>query len=120
MVTCYSWGFTQDHVSELVALAGEQWHREHEDVVFTLGLLEDPTAVNAVFNVTRAIPDYLRGYDGARVLVKNSIHALGCIPGEMAIRKLKELAKCDTGYVRENAERQLEHRGRASASSVDG
>lgn len=107
-VVCATWKYTKNHLADLRQLAQAQWHREHEQVAFQLGILKDSAAVDALFEMTQSRPEYLDEYDGGRVLAVNAIHALGHIATPEAITKLRILTESDRDYVRERAARQLE------------
>lgn len=72
------------------ALAG--WHRRHEEVASLLGKYRSPLAVDALYQLTRWIPDYL-DYDDARALAQKAIRALGRVPGPEAEQALTRIVE---------------------------
>jgi hypothetical protein len=81
MVVCNRFdAFDESLLPLLVEQALTDWHRRHEDVVSRLGKYRSPLAVDALYRLTRWIPDYL-DYDDARALANKAIRALGGIPG---------------------------------------
>lgn len=84
-------GMGSDYISVLERLLGEDWHREHEDIVFALGKLASPTSINAIYAAAQSHHPYLEDYDGGFQLRSKCIHALRNIGTVEALRRLGEL-----------------------------
>lgn len=102
-------GLSSDHLQPLIALAGADWHRKHEDVVSMLGDMGDPAAVEVLARATWWVPDYLE-HDEFRRLAVNAVWALGAIPGRAAERELARVAETGAEKVRGRAAQQLARR----------
>jgi hypothetical protein len=109
LVVSNTFGFTSGHLQSLVVLSSAGWHQKHEDVVSALGELRDPAGVDALYEVTQWIPDYLE-FDESRALARKAIWALGKTPGEQATGALGRLVSSDDEIVQEEAARQLKRR----------
>lgn len=76
----------------LIDQATADWHERHEDVVSRLGKYRSASAVDALYQSTQWVPDYL-DYDESRALARKAIWALAGTPGpeaEQALRRLLE------------------------------
>ncbi|MGW1930488.1 HEAT repeat domain-containing protein [Streptomyces sp. NPDC001919] len=93
----------------LTELFPAPWHREHEDIVSTLGRLRSPRTVPTLVLAAHWVPEHL-DWDENRALAVKAIWALGAIPGSEAQEALKRLCDDDSEIVRENAVRQLARR----------
>lgn len=102
-------GVTGDHLEPLVALASEDWHFKHEDVVTLLGRLRSPDAVDALYETAQWVPAYL-DFDDNRALANKAVCALGAIPDERAEEALKRLLGSDAEVIRNQAAAQLNRR----------
>lgn len=109
LVVSAAFGFTGGHLQPLVLLTSAGWHQKHEDVVSALGELRDTAAVDALYNMTQWVPDYL-DFDESRALARKAIWALGKMPGDSATETLGRLADSDDEIVQEEAVRQLKRR----------
>jgi HEAT repeat protein len=112
LIVCATFGFTPDHLDLLLGLASADWHCKHEDVVSALGELRTQAAVDALFQATQWVPEYL-DYDDSRALATKAIWALGGTPGPEAQRALERLLGSDSEIVRETAAQQLQRRNAA-------
>lgn len=94
--------------------ATADWHERHEDVVSRLGKYRSPAAVDALYQSTQWIPEYL-DYDESRALARKAIWALGGTPGPEAEQALARLVQDKDEDLHELAEEQLSrHRERAA------
>jgi hypothetical protein len=84
-------GMDGRHIPILERLAGEDWHRQHEDIVFALGKLASPTSVEVIYEAARSRNPYLQEYDDSFELRSKCIHALGNIGTVGAVRRLERL-----------------------------
>lgn len=109
LIVCTAFGFTMAHLEWLVELAYADWHHEHEGIVWALGKLRAPAAVDALYHLAVWIPDYVR-FDENRALEVNAVWALGKTPGPEADRALKRLLSADEEIVRNAAQAQLVRR----------
>ncbi|AUX27988.1 uncharacterized protein SOCE836_000560 [Sorangium cellulosum] len=85
------YGMGREYVDVLERLAGEDWHRKHEDIVFALGRLASPTSVDAIYAAARSHHRYLEDYDDSFELRSKAIHALRNIGTPEAVSKLEQL-----------------------------
>src|SRR5262249_45858903 len=83
-------GMGEDYVGVLERLAGEDWHRKHEDVISALGKLAVPTSVDPVYAAAQSHHPYLEHDDGFELRSKG-IHVLRNIGTPEAVRRLEEL-----------------------------
>ncbi|WP_084161004.1 HEAT repeat domain-containing protein [Nocardia sp. BMG51109] len=109
MIVSSVFGFDLDHLDLLRQLSTSDWHYKHEDVVSALGELKTPAAVDALYNATQWIPEYLE-FDDSRALATKAIWALGGTPGPEAEQALNRLLESDDEILRESSEKQLERR----------
>jgi HEAT repeat protein len=84
-------GMSEDFVDILEQLAKENWHKDHEDVVFALGKLASPTSVGAIYAAAQSHHPYLEDYDDSFQIRSKSIHALRNVGTAEAVRRLEEL-----------------------------
>jgi hypothetical protein len=89
-------------------LALEPWHFQHEDIVFDLGLLKDPSSVDVLKKTALAKHPYLEN-DEFFVLGTHSIHALENIQTPEAIGAIGELAKNDNEILSKRAIERLKN-----------
>lgn len=110
-IVCATFGakFTVDDLDLLKRLSSANWHRKHEDVVTALGKLRTPRAVDALYQATQWVPEYL-AFDEHRALAVKAIWALGGTPGNEAERALNQLLDSDSEILRDTARTQLERR----------
>ncbi|TLF74499.1 HEAT repeat domain-containing protein [Nocardia cyriacigeorgica] len=118
MVVCASFGYHHELLPVFLQIALQDWHRDHENVAFQLGIFGDPRAVSVLLELGRWVPGYLE-WDDNRALASKAIHALARIPGEESEEALRALLDSDDDVVRRHAERQLEkHKRRWKDSDV--
>jgi HEAT repeat protein len=106
LVVCFTFGFSDDHLQPLSALAFADWHQRHEDVASALGKLRSPASVDALAHLAQWVPAYLE-FDDARALAVKAIWALGGIGGD-AHQVLTSLASSSRSTVSEAAVAQLQ------------
>jgi hypothetical protein len=104
-----TFGVSIDYLDLLARLLPADWHHSHEDIVTMLGKLRAPDAVDALYQATQWVPDYL-DFDDSRALATKSIWALGGTSGPEAEQALVRLLDSDSEIVRTGAEEQLERR----------
>jgi hypothetical protein len=84
-------GMGGNYVGVLERLAGEDWHRKHEDAVSALGKLASPTSVDPIYEAAQSRHAYLMEYDDGFALRSKAIHALRNIGTPEAVRRLESL-----------------------------
>ncbi|GAA4304179.1 hypothetical protein GCM10023086_21200 [Streptomyces venetus] len=99
-----------EFMEPLIELFPAEWHRDHEDIVSTLGKLRSPKTVPTLVLATHWVPEHL-DFDDCRALAVKAIWALGAIPGEEARDALEGLRDAENEIIRENAVKQLARRG---------
>lgn len=112
----YHFGITKDYLGILNVLALEPWHRKHEDIVFALGKLKDPSSVDVLARTAEAKHPYLED-DEAFALGTKSIHALRNIQTPEAMKKLGALARYENEILRKTALRLLTQVAEAGSGS---
>jgi HEAT repeat protein len=85
------------------------WHHKHEDAASALGKLRTPGAVDALYEMTQWVPEYL-DFEESRALATKAIWALAGTPGPEAEQALTRLIGSDDEIVRVGAEAQLKRR----------
>lgn len=86
----------------LNALALESWHKRHEDIVFELGKIKDPSSVPVLAQTAVANHKYLEN-DEAFALGSKSIYALRNIGTPEAVEVLAGLARSPNEILRKTA-----------------
>ncbi len=109
-------GTAAEHLSTLVALAPQGWHRSHEDIVFFLADLRRPECLSVFADLVNARFDYL-AWDDARALAVKCIWGMGKLGTEEAVRVLAALVRTDEPVVSTNARDQLERISMEGADS---
>jgi len=109
LIIGFSLGFLPAHLGVLMRLADADWHRSHEDVVSALDELRDKRAVGVLYCTALKRHEYL-AFDKARALAVKAIWALGNIPDDSAVGKLRVLAQSDEEILKHEAIKQLERR----------
>jgi len=104
----YHFGISREYLGHLNALALEPWHGRHEDVVFALGKLKDPSSTDVLSATAIAEYPYLED-DEAFALGTKSIYALENIGTPEAIRKIGELAKSENAILKATAINRLKN-----------
>jgi HEAT repeat protein len=98
----YRFGISKEYLEVLNSLAEEPWHHRHEDVVFALGKIKDPSSVDILARTAVAKHPYLED-DEAFALGTKSIYALKNIQTPEAIEKLGQLARNENDVLRTTA-----------------
>ncbi|MCL9851719.1 HEAT repeat domain-containing protein (plasmid) [Ralstonia solanacearum P673] len=93
----------------LIELLGRGGHERHEDIVFELGLIGDPAAVNAVEKAAGDPFPYLEEWGNLRELQRKCAYALARIGTAESRAALERLAKHADPYLREYGQEGLEH-----------
>ncbi|WP_155518302.1 HEAT repeat domain-containing protein [Ralstonia solanacearum] len=93
----------------LIELLGRGGHERHEDIVFELGLIGDPAAVNAVEKAAGDPFPYLEEWGNLRELQRKCAYALARIGTAESRAALERLAKHSDPYLREYSQEGLEH-----------
>lgn len=106
----FVFGVSPSQAETLRHLIGADWHTAHEDVVSALDELRDGGAVEALFEATQMVPEYLE-FDDARALAVKAIWALGNIGNATAREKLKIIADSNDEILQRNALKQLDRIG---------
>ncbi|MGW3653677.1 HEAT repeat domain-containing protein [Streptomyces sp. NPDC000878] len=70
-----TFGVTEDYVDLLVQLSAANWHQSHEDIVSALAKLRTPRGIEALYQATQWVPEYL-DYDDSRALATKAIWGL--------------------------------------------
>ncbi len=91
----------------LKALATEEWHTCHEDVIFALDRFRDPTAASVLFRTAMLRLPYLE-HDESFALGVKCTWALRHIGTEEAVERLRRLAEVQTSTVARSAISHLE------------
>ena len=107
LLVCQTFEFVEGHLPLLLELLSADWHVKHEDVVWYLGTYQSPTVVEALYQATQWVPEYL-DYDENRALARKAIWELGKQPGVEARRALDALAQSDNELLSREAKHQLE------------
>jgi hypothetical protein len=88
-------------------LLKEEWHEKQEDIIMLLAEIKDPDTVDCISElVYHKMPWDSADYSSVGL---KSIWALGAIGNDKAIDRLKELANSNVDYIRNIAEKQLQH-----------
>lgn len=103
----YRYGISKDFLHSLNALAREPWHFRHEDIVFALGKIKDPSSVEVLSDTAVAAHPYLEN-DEFFALGSKSIYALENIQTPEAIKILGGLARNENEILRATARKRLE------------
>ncbi len=96
----------QDFLNVLNTLALEPWHQRHEDIVFQLGKIKDPSSVPVLAQTAIANHKYLEN-DEAFALGSKSIYALRNIGTPEAVDVLSDLARSPNEILRKTASGRL-------------
>ena len=111
MIVCSRFGaFDESLLPLLIEQSRANWHHRHEDVVSRLGKYKSSATVDALYDATQWVPDYL-DFDESRALARKAIWALGGIPGPEASEALARLLEDKDEDLREAAAEQLRRRG---------
>ena len=91
----------------LIRLLGLAGHERHEDIVFELGLLGDPSAVPAVLKAALIPFPYVEEWGNLHELQRKCAYALARIGTAESRAALEQLAKHSDPYLREYGEEGL-------------
>lgn len=100
----------EEFLEPMTELFPAEWHRDHEDIVSTLGELRSLKTLPTLVLATHWVPEHL-DWDENRALAVKAIWALGAIPGAQAREALEVLRDDENEIIRENAVKQLARRG---------
>lgn len=106
-ILMYTYGIDGIYLEHLNALANETWHRNHEDIVFALGKIKDPSSVEPLSKSALVQHPYLEN-DDAYALGSKCIYALKNIQTPEAIHVLGDLARNENEILRTTAIGRLE------------
>lgn len=114
----YRFGYDARFANILNALATEPWHKKHEDIVFALGKIKDPSSVPVLARTAVAAHPYLED-DEAFALGVKSIYALKNIQTPEAVKVLGDLARSGNEVLADAAKGRLKDLSKnASTESV--
>lgn len=106
-------GFSPEDRNILCQLLNAKWHFMHEDIVSALGELKSPQTLDALYQITQWIPEYLE-YDDSRALAVKAIWAIGGINAAEAEQKLTKFLSSTDPILKAEAEKQLQYRKESS------
>lgn len=107
LIVCFTFGFGEDHITPLEALAFADWHQRHEDVARALGTLRSPSSIDALVHLSEWVPEYL-AFDDARALATKAIWSLGAIDDIASRHALEALTRSPEPIIARGARKQLE------------
>lgn len=93
----------------LIELLRRSGHERHEDIVFELGLIGDPGAVDAILKVAKEPFTYLEEWGNLHEFQRKCAYALARIATAESRAALEQLASASDPYLREYGEEGLEH-----------
>ena len=93
--------------SVLIRLLLDDWHDLHEDIVFDLGLLGEPSAVGAIQKAINVPFDHLVEWGNLHEFQRKCAYALAHIGTEESRVALETLARSTDEYIREYGEEGL-------------
>lgn len=99
--------FNKEHLPLFYTLLKEQWHYEHENIVFFLQFLKDPDSIESLYNTALTYYDYLE-YNDCYALIRKCCFALGDINTPESKEKLRLLSLSDNEIIRDAALEQFE------------
>ncbi len=99
--------FSRSCVPLLNALLAEDWHINHDEIVFILQELRDPRSIEALYQAAFLRLEYME-YDDTYGIAANCCWALGDINTASADEKLRELATSENPIIADYAREQLE------------
>jgi PBS lyase HEAT-like repeat len=85
------------------------WHECHEDIVFTLGLMRDPRAIDAISKAILIQFDCLIKWNNLHEFQRKCAYALARIGTEESRAALTALARHSDTHLQEYAKEGLEH-----------
>jgi hypothetical protein len=98
----YHFGVTKVYLQILNDLAQEPWHSCHEDIVFALGKLKDPSSIEILTQTAQAKYPYTEA-DEFFVLGTKSLYALRNIGTYEAVLKIAELTRTENNILKSTA-----------------
>jgi hypothetical protein len=104
----YRYGISKDFLEVFNILALEPWHFRHEDIVFALGKLKDPSSVDVLAKTVHAKHPYLEN-DEFFALGSKSIYALENIGTQEAVRVIGTLADDENEILRTTSRKRLKN-----------
>jgi HEAT repeat protein len=104
----YAAGLHPIHSPLLISLADASWHSCHEDAVFGLQCLKDPSAIAVLEKVAFSVHEYL-DYDENFGLARKCTWALADIGTPDAHSALTRLAGCDNAMIAGYAKKRLDN-----------
>lgn len=104
----YRYGVSNRYLEQLNILALEPWHFRHEDIVFSLGKLKDPSSIPILEQTALAKHAYLEN-DEFNALGTKSVHALENIQTQEAIEAVGRLGRTGNEVVRSRAVERLKN-----------
>jgi len=96
-------------VPVLARLLVENWHELHEDIVFELGLIGDPRAVEAIAKAITIPFNYLINWNNLHEFQRKCAYALARIGSADSRAALELLAAHSDPYLREYGQEGLEN-----------
>ena len=93
--------------SILMRLLLDDWHDLHEDIVFDLGLLGEPSAVEAIQKAINIPFGHLVEWGNLHAFQRKCAYALARIGTEQSRVALETLARSTDSYIREYSEEGL-------------
>lgn len=105
------WALEQDWPTSslLTELLLQDWHDSHEDIVFEIGLIGDPRAVDAIKASAISPFAYLEEWGNKHEFQRKCAYALARIGTVESRSALEELAQSEDEHIREYGEEGLEH-----------
>ena len=98
---------TQVPASVLMRLLLEHWHDLHEDIVFDLGLLGEPSAVQVILKAANIPFAHLVEWSNLHEFQRKCAYALARIATEESRAALETLARSTDPHIREYGEEGL-------------
>jgi hypothetical protein len=99
----------EDRAPLLMELLGRVGHERHEDIVFELGLIGAPAAVDAIVSAAEHPFAYLEEWGNVCAFQRKCAYALARIGTAASRVALEHLAKSADPHLREYGEEGLEH-----------
>lgn len=110
MLICAKFDLYPKFGQTMLDALNEDWHSNHEDIAFQLGILQVREAVPALVKATTWVPHYLK-FDEFRVLAVKAIYSLARIPTDEAVEALAWIAEhAEDKIVSWNARERLRQR----------
>lgn len=87
----------------------EDWHDSHEDIVFELGLIGNPTVVGAIAEAAKTKFTSIVEWDNLREFQRKCAYALARIGTDESRTALEEMVRAEDAYLRQVGEEGLSH-----------